>query len=128
MKKFAVGYCIVVIVALTFVGCYRDVIDPGADPNGPPQNVSFSGDVIPIFAKNCSQSGCHDAVPAHKPALTADKAYNALVSGGYINTLVPDQSVIYKAVKTGAMPSSGPLKAGDIQKIYDWVRNGAPNN
>lgn len=128
MKKFVIGYCVAVVIALSFIGCYRDITSPGADPNGPPQNVSFSGDVIPILSKNCALSGCHDAVPAHKPALTSDKAFGSLTTGGYINTLVPDQSVIYKAVKSGAMPSSGPLKSSDIQKIYDWIRTGAPNN
>jgi hypothetical protein len=109
-------------------GCYRDVISPGSDPNGPPQFVSFSGDLIPIFNTHCNSSGCHDAVPSHAPSLVPDKAYNALISGGFVNTAVPNQSTIYVVCQTGAMPPTGALKASDTQKILDWIRNGAPNN
>ena len=108
-------------------GCYKDIISPGQDPNGPPQFVSFSGDLQPIFTANCATSGCHDGT-AHNPALTADKSYNAIVNGGYINTVVPTNSIIYGEVKSGSMPPSGALKSSDVQKILDWIRNGAPNN
>ena len=109
-------------------GCYDDVISPGSDPNGPPQFVSFSGDLIPIFDRNCNSSGCHDDVPAHAPSLVPDKAYNDLMAGGYVNTAVPDQSTLYVVVNTGQMPPSGALNSSDKQKILDWIRNGAPNN
>jgi hypothetical protein len=108
-------------------GCYKDIISPGQDPNGPPQFVSFSGDLIPLFTTNCALSGCHDGT-AHNPALTADKAFGAIVNGGYINTLVPANSILYGEVKSGSMPPTGALKASDVQKILDWIRNGAPNN
>ena len=123
---------IYVTVALALIvvlgGCYRDIISPGSDPNGPPAFVSFSGDLIPIFNTHCNSTGCHDAVPAHAPSLVPDKAYNALMSGGYVNTAVPNQSTIYVVCQTGAMPPTGALKASDTQKILDWIRNGAPNN
>ncbi|HEY0676936.1 MAG TPA: hypothetical protein VGD17_01575 [Chitinophagaceae bacterium] len=109
-------------------GCYKDVISPGSDPNGPPQNVSFSGDLVPLFSSNCGSAGCHDAVPNHKPSLVPEKAYSALISGGYVNTAVPSSSAIYLVVKSGEMPPSGGLKSSDAQKILDWIRNGAPNN
>lgn len=109
-------------------GCYRDVINPGSDPNGPPQDVSFSGDLLPLFNKNCGSAGCHDAAPAHKPSLIPEKAFSAIISGGYVNTAVPTSSPLYLVVKSGEMPPSGGLKASDAQKILDWIRNGAPNN
>ena len=109
-------------------GCYKDIISPGQDPNGPPQPVSFSGDLLPIFTASCSLSGCHDVVPAHKPSLVAEKAYSALVDGGYVNTAVPHSSLIYTEIKSGSMPPGGALKASDTQKVLDWIRNGAPNN
>jgi hypothetical protein len=124
------GKCLVVFstLALFFSACYKDVISPGSDPNGPPQFVSFSGDLIPIFNTNCNSTGCHDAVPSHAPSLVPDKAYNALLSGGFVNTAVPNQSTIYVVCQSGAMPPTGALKASDTQKILDWIRNGAPNN
>jgi hypothetical protein len=128
MKRVYLVCSVAVLAVVLITGCYRDVISPGADPNGPPQFVSFSGDLAPLLSKNCALSGCHDAVPAHKPVLTADKAFNSIINGGYINTLVPNQSGIYQIVKGGVMPPTGPLKQSDVQKILDWVRNGAPNN
>ena len=116
------------LLAVIATGCYKDVISPGSDPNGPPQFVSFSGDLIPIFNKNCNMSGCHDAVPAHAPSLVPDQAYNALINGGFVNTAIPTESVIYVETKSGAMPPTGALPASDTQKILDWIRNGAPNN
>jgi hypothetical protein len=109
-------------------GCYKDVISPGSDPNGPPQFVSFSGDLIPIFNKSCNSSGCHDDIPSHKPSLVPDKAYSSIISGGFVNTAVPDQSILYVVVDIGSMPPTGALNANETQKILDWIRNGAPNN
>jgi hypothetical protein len=111
--------------AIGISGCYKDVYYPDFDPNAP---ISFNAELLPIFTKNCATSGCHDAVPAHKPALTADKAYTAITSGGFINLLVPEQSKIFNEVKSGSMPPSGPLSSTDIQKILYWIKNGAPNN
>lgn len=118
----------VVLMTVAFTGCYKDIISPGQDPSAPPQLVSFSGDLKPLFLANCATGGCHDAVPAHKPSLTPENAYTAIVNGGYINTFIPINSVIYGEVKSGSMPPSGALKVSDIQKILDWIRNGAPNN
>lgn len=117
----------IILIGTTLGGCYKDIISPGQDPNGPPQNVSFSGDLVPLFNANCALSGCHDGT-AHSPALTSDKAYNALINGGFVNTVVPTNSIVYGEVKSGSMPPTGALKASDIQKILDWIRNGAPNN
>lgn len=126
MKRLIFLLCFVFVAA--FSGCYKDVISPGTDPNGPPQAVSFSGDLMPLFQKNCASAGCHDAVPAHKPSLVPDKAFNAIISGGYINISVPLQSPLYMVMKSGEMPPSGGIKASEVQKVLDWVRNGAPNN
>ena len=116
------------LALITLAGCYKDVTSPGQDPNAPPQNVSYSGDVQPIFDANCTTSGCHDEKPSHNPSLVPTKSYNALMSGGYVNTAVPTSSKIYTEVKSGSMPPSGALKQADIQKILDWIRLGAPNN
>lgn len=106
-------------------GCYKDVISPGQDPNGPPQFVSFSGDLLPIFTKTCATTGCH-AEGGHSPILTSEKAYSSLLSGGFVNTSIPDKSVVYNVVKPGGeMPTLNPP---DLQKLLDWIRNGAPNN
>jgi len=117
-----------ILVSMILESCYKDIISPGSDPNGPPQQVSFSGDLIPILNKNCNTSGCHDAIPTKNPSLTPDKAYSSLMNGGFVNTIAPNTSPFYTVVKGGAMPPSGTVKPADVQKILDWIRNGAPNN
>jgi hypothetical protein len=128
MKRLSVFACLFILCIAILQGCYKDITSPGADPNGPPQQVSFSGDVLPILSKNCALSGCHDAIPSHKPSMLADRAYNQLVNGGYVNTVEPSSSAIYTLIKGGAMPPSGTMKPAEVQKILDWIRNGAPNN
>lgn len=107
--------------------CYKDMISPGQDPNGPPQYVSFSGDLVPIFTANCSMSGCHDGA-SHDPDLRSENAYDAIVNGGFVDIVVPTNSILYGEVKSGSMPPTGALKSSDVQKILDWIRTGAPNN
>ena len=128
MKRYLIIIVLFASLAALLQSCYKDIISPGADPNGPPQPVSFSGDIIPILNKSCNTAGCHDAVPTKRPALTPDKAYNQLTSGGYVNTIAPHTSGFYTVVKGGSMPPSGGITAADTQKILDWIRNGAPNN
>jgi hypothetical protein len=53
-------------------------------------------------------------------------SYEQIVNGGYVNTIIPKQSVIYIKIN-GEMKEYIP-SATDRQKIYDWIRNGAPNN
>lgn len=108
-------------------GCYKDVILPEAvvDPEGPPQQVSFNTELAPLFAANCTAAGCHD-VGAHKPTLFKENSYQSLVNGGFINTSLPKQSRLYTMIN-GEMKEYIP-KAVDRQKVYDWIRNGAPNN
>lgn len=125
MKSKIIISLAVILVGLA--GCKKDVIDPGPDPNAPPQFVSFKSDLVPLFSKSCALSGCHDGV-SHNPALTSDKAYSSITSGGYISLQAPSSSILYGEVKSGSMPPTGALKAIDVQKIYDWIRNGAPNN
>jgi hypothetical protein len=56
---------------------------------------------------------------------TAD-SYNQILNGGFVNILVPKESILYKKINSDMkeyIPS-----ATDRQKVYDWIRNGAPNN
>jgi hypothetical protein len=105
-------------------GCYKDIITQ-ADPDGPPQVVHFKDDLLPIFTKNCALSGCH-ATGGHTPDLTPDNAYKSLNNGFYVNTLIPKQSKVYEMIN-GEMSNYIPSPL-DKRKVYDWIRNGAPNN
>ena len=106
--------------------CYYDSV---ATIEGLPTNVSLKNDVQPIFDRDCNMSGCHDDKPTHAPGLTPEKAYNDLISGGYINTTDPANSVLYLAINGGGMPAGRPpLSDKDKKLILGWITDGAKNN
>jgi hypothetical protein len=127
MKKLIIFAAFITTLVIGLSGCYKDTIIPeGAiDPDGPPQSVSFSKDLAPLFNTKCATTGCH-ASGAHKPYLTTTLAYQSVVNGGFVNTIVPKDSRLYTMIN-GEMKEYIP-SAADRQKVYDWIRNGAPNN
>jgi len=127
MKRLILYTGIISAIILSFTGCYKDTILPDfeVDPDGPPQAVSFSTDLAPIFNTKCAISGCH-ASGARKPYLSTAISYQQVVNGGFVNTVIPKESVLYKWIN-GEMKVYIP-SAVDRQKVYDWIGNGAPNN
>ena len=119
------GLLLLVIIGLS--GCYKDIVIPqlASDPDGPPQPVSFSTELKPMFAAKCTDAGCH-VTGAHKPYLTPDISYTQIVNGGFVNLALPKESILYKNIY-GEM-SQYISSSADKQKVYDWIRNGAPNN
>ena len=121
--------CTVILIVLQ--SCFNDatlVID-----NSPAitKAVSFSNDIIPLFAKNCSISGCHNSGGV-TPDLTSTKAYSSLTVGNFINTANPKQSLLYMyltGAKTPAMPLGSPNNPSNInQYVLAWIQQGAKNN
>ncbi len=124
MKRLLIYAGLLFSVSLVLSSCYKDVILPAVVSTKPPQYVSFSSDLQPIFNTNCALSGCH-VKGSQMPYLSADVSYQQLL-GGFVNTIKPEQSEIYLQIN-GNMQVHIP-NADDRQKIYDWIRNGAPNN
>lgn len=127
MKKSLLNIVLLLVISWSLTGCYKDVIYPEAavDPDGPPQAVSFKTDIAPMLNTKCNTAGCH-ASGAHKPYLATDISYNQIVGGGFVNLVVPKESIFYKEINGGMreyIPS-----ASDRQKVYDWIRTGALNN
>ena len=128
MKKlFIYAGLLLVLGGIGLTGCYKNVILPDAkvDPDGPPQAVSFKLELVPILNTKCAIAGCHVS-GARKPFLSTALSYQELVNGGFVNTVIPKESILYKVINESMreyIPS-----ATDRQKIYDWIRNGAPNN
>jgi len=127
MKRLIKYTGLLFFVALLVAGCYKDIVIPqlAVDPDGPPQPVSFKNELAPLFNTKCTDAGCH-VTGSHKPYLTSDLSYLQIVNGGYVNTALPKESTLYKFVY-GEMAQYIPA-ASDKQKVYDWIRNGAPNN
>jgi hypothetical protein len=127
MKQLIIYAGLIFTIGIGLTGCYKDIILPDAvvDPDGPAQPVSFKNEIAPMVNTKCAEAGCHVA-GSHKPYMTVDVAYLQIVNGGYINTTLPKESILYKQIN-GEMREHIP-SAADRQKIYDWIRNGAPNN
>ena len=116
---------LVLVSAFAIVRCTYDV------SLGPviTDDVSFSNDIIPIFNQSCNSAGCHNTGGA-APDLTASNAFQALNSGGYINTASPDQSELYlwmKGDRRLPMPLSGPNQNYNAT-VLAWISQGAQNN
>ncbi len=127
MKRLIIFAGLLMVLGIGITGCYKDVVLPvaGADPNAPPKQYSYKTDIAPLLNTDCAKSGCHVA-GAQTPDLETAVSYNSLVNGGFVNTLFPNQSILYQMI-TGNMEEHMPL-ASDRQKVYDWIRTGAMNN
>ncbi|CAN5664929.1 hypothetical protein BH11BAC3_BH11BAC3_17560 [soil metagenome] len=127
MKRLIIYGCLIFMMGAGTIGCYKDVILPDAaiDPDAPALPVSFKNEIAPLVNSKCAISGCHVA-GAHKPYMTLDVSYQQMANGGFVNTSLPKESILYQMIN-GEMQQYIPA-ATDRQKIYDWIRNGAPNN
>jgi hypothetical protein len=128
-KSIVVALLAVATFGSTLVGCYKyAVVKPegGAEITRP---VLFSGDIIPIFDKSCNMSGCH-STGGKAPDLSPQRAYQALINGGYINTSSPEKSELYlwmTGKKGTPMPLSGPNQQYN-SLVLAWIKQGALNN
>jgi hypothetical protein len=127
MKRVLMFLGLLMSAGIYLTSCYKDVILPetSVDPEGPPQAVSFKTQLAPLFNTNCAVAGCHVA-GAHKPYMDLDVSYQQIINGGFVDTNVPKASILYIQVN-GEMREHIPI-ASDRQRVYDWIRNGAPNN
>lgn len=127
MKQLIIYAGFIFIMAVGLISCYKDIILPDAkvDPDAPAQAVSFKNEIAPMVNTKCALAGCH-VTGGHKPYMAIGMAYQEIVNGEFVNTIIPKESIIYKMIN-GEMQQYIP-SAADRQKIYDWIRNGAPNN
>ena len=127
MKRLLIYTGLMLALGIGFTSCYKDIIKPNLaeDPDGPPKQVSFKTELAPLFNTSCALAGCHVS-GARKPYLTTDISYQQIVNGGFVNLALPKESILYKNIY-GEMAEYIPSKT-DKQKVYDWIRNGAPNN
>lgn len=109
---------------LTWQSCEYDWVE--IEPINPTDTLSFSGEIIPIFQASCNASVCHGD-GGKNPVLTADKAYNSLISGGFVDTASPENSTIYTSLLPGGNMSNY-AQTGNADKILIWIKQGALNN
>jgi hypothetical protein len=130
MKRIIIYTGVFFALVIGLMGCYKDIVVPelGSGPDDlPPQQVSFQTELVPMFSGNCATAGCH-ASGAHEPFLTPALSYSQITNGGFLNLADPKESKLYKMI-SGDMAQYMPAPAkANTQKVYDWIRNGAPNN
>ena len=131
MKKIIVFAGFLLIMGACLTGCYKDVIIPhSSDPAAPPQATSFAKDIQPVLIKSCALSGCHSGSQA--PNLSAATSFNALATGGYVNTGTPKSSSVYlwlTGKKAVAMPAGSANNPSNINALMlAWITQGAKNN
>jgi hypothetical protein len=113
---------ILLSISIMLNGCISDI-----QMEGYPE-VSFSKEVQPVIAANCTQSGCHGNVDTEEfPLVTYDEIRFKVEPGN------GRKSELYRAM-TGRgiefMPPrpSSPLTEDQIRAIFIWIEQGAKNN
>jgi hypothetical protein len=93
------------------------------------EDVSYSGDIIPIFNASCNMAGCHNTGGV-SPDLSPDNSYSDLFIKNMVDTITPPSSELYVRMisETKPMPPSGVLKGGQPQAVLAWIDQGALNN
>lgn len=129
-KKRIVQALAIVLLAVFFApGCYKSTtVDLSSDLEIT-RDVSYATDVLPIFEKSCSLSGCHNA-GGIAPDLSSANAYNSLTNGGYIDVANPENSRLYGYV-SGSLTPVMPVSGADPEiaaMILAWIKQGAQNN
>jgi hypothetical protein len=120
---------LIVSICLNSRSCYYD--NPPGDLPIKVENVSFSRDILPIFSGSCLGEGCHSG--DHAPNLMPENAYTSLLGSGeegelFVNLTLPDESLIYRELKSGNMPPTGSLSRVEIEFIKAWITKGAFND
>jgi len=129
MKRYYNSSLFVLLVAtLFFASCQYDFeVKPAPEPPPDPgDTLSFSAEIIPIFAAKCV--ACHGG--SQDPDLRADNAYNSIQTLSLVNLAVPADSEIY----TWPNPTNTTkhawkkYSAAEAAKVLFWIEQGALNN
>lgn len=111
------------LVAFMVASCEYESVEPvEVDPD---TELSFKDDIIPIFNESCNSSGCH-ATGDWAPDLTPENAYESLFANGHVDTVTPENSVLYESMNSGSMKTYSTPE--DTQIILTWIEQGAKDN
>ena len=102
--------------------------DNPADSNRP--TPSFKTDILPILTQRSAFAGCH---VADGPEDVNLRTYATLQKGGEHGPIVivgdARESELVEEIVKGKMPPEGPpLETAEIQRIIDWINDGAGDN
>ena len=109
------------VAILGLSACSKYTIPAPEYPDGMPENVSYSGDIQPIFDNKCLT--CHSG--GQSPDLSPDWSYDELIEGGYVNSDEPMESSLYQ-IFDGT--HQGRATYDETLYILGWIKEGAENN
>jgi hypothetical protein len=124
-KKARAMLCLITGSIVLIIGCSKTSEDKLASPDPPTcdtVNMMYSTDIKPILQANCYS--CHSSGNA-EGGVTLD-SYESVKNVADNGNLI---GVITHAAGYPPMPQGGAkLSDCDINKIKDWINNGASNN
>jgi hypothetical protein len=129
-NKLKIISLILLLFFTVLMGCYKTTTLLVDDAPAITATVSFSSDIVPLLTANCAKSGCHNG--SISPDLSAANAYNSLVTGNFVSTSTPANSLVYLWL-TGKESATMPLGASNNPSningyILAWITQGAENN
>ena len=115
---------IILVLIVAFSSCEYEYIVP--DKPDPGDTISFKTQIVPIFTNNCTS--CHKT-GGTAPDLTADHAYNSIMSMDLTDTDDPESSILYEFPH----PDSGThnwkkYTRTEADLVLLWIQQGALNN
>src|SRR5664279_4502312 len=132
MSKIITGIGLIFIIALviTVASCSKTTTVLVDNSPAITETVQFSKTIVPILTNSCAGSGCHGGTVA--PNLSGTNAYNALVTGNFINVGTPANSEVYlwlTGKRSATMPLGSANNPSNINAlILAWIKQGAKNN
>jgi hypothetical protein len=125
MKRVLILFSVLIVVVVTYSGCYYDKADL-VYPQSPvcdTVNMKYTADIVPILIANCYV--CHSGTASGSGGRKFD-SYALLKN--YVNS----GDLVKAVTHTGGvtpMPYNMPkLPECTVNKIIDWVNRGALNN
>lgn len=138
--KIKLNLFIVILVGL--LSCKHEPINPNTNTlptnkakvsiNCSTDSVYFENDILPIIISNCAMAGCHDA-NSSKDGVILDNYLNIIATGEIIAGNASKSELFEvitekKSDKIMPPPPNQPLTAEQINKIEQWINQGALNN
>ena len=127
MKKLNKYFLLFVFGLLLNACTYDFIVKEELPPIDTTVPVSFSTQIVPIFANSCV--ACHKT-GGQAPDLTAANAYKSIQTMNLVNTATPESSIIY----TEPNPANASVHAwkkytaAEAQLVLTWIQQGAKNN
>ncbi|MBL8061718.1 MAG: c-type cytochrome [Anaerolineales bacterium] len=93
------------------------------------QAVSFTNEIMPIFNTHCVECHGRERVREGLNMMTYDNLMAGSFNGPVVAPGNADGSLLVELITKGKMPDRGPkVTPEDLQRIINWINQGAINN